>query len=167
MDKINLKSPIVHRPSSIVNRPSKAFTLVELMIVVAILGILAAIVLPELQGHTQQAKEAAAKDNLRIFRTAIERYALDHNGVAPGYSNDNTSTTPTPLGVKVKLTTEYILEIPENPLNNLNTIKVILNSSDFPTSPDDSTGWVYKPFTKEIRMNNSGTDSEGTAYFSY
>ena len=61
------------------------FTLVELMIVVAILGVLAAIVLPEFAGHIQQAKESAAKDNLRILREAIERYAADHNGVPPGY----------------------------------------------------------------------------------
>ncbi|RKY11715.1 MAG: hypothetical protein DRP65_03460, partial [Planctomycetota bacterium] len=48
----------------------KAFSLVELLIVVAILGILAAIVVPEFQTYTQQAKEAAAKDNLRILRNA-------------------------------------------------------------------------------------------------
>jgi len=43
----------------------------EMLIVVAILGILAALVLPTFQGHIQQAKESAAKDNLRILRNAI------------------------------------------------------------------------------------------------
>ncbi|MHC4236894.1 MAG: type IV pilin protein, partial [Planctomycetota bacterium] len=49
------------------------------MIVVTILGSLAAIVIPEFSGHIQKAKESAAKDNLRILRQAIERYAQDHN----------------------------------------------------------------------------------------
>lgn len=47
---------------------NKGFSLVELLIVVAILGILAAIVMPEYQSHSQDAKEVAAKDNLRILR---------------------------------------------------------------------------------------------------
>ncbi|GAH74356.1 unnamed protein product, partial [marine sediment metagenome] len=67
----------------------KAFTLVEILIVVAILGILAAIVIPQFQAHSQEAKEAAAKDNLRILRNAIELYAVQHGGVPPGYPADN------------------------------------------------------------------------------
>ena len=67
----------------------RGFSLVEILIVVAILGILAAIVLPEFQAHTQQAKEAAAKDNLRILRQQIELYAAQHNGLAPGYIGAN------------------------------------------------------------------------------
>lgn len=72
----------------------KAFTLVEILIVVAILGILAAIVLPQFQSHTQQAKESAAKDNLRILRNAIELYAAQHDGVPPGYPNGDTTASP-------------------------------------------------------------------------
>ncbi len=68
-----------------------AFTLVEILIVVAILGILAAIVLPTFQDHVQQARESAAKDNLRILRNAIEVYAAQHNDVPPGYPNDDQS----------------------------------------------------------------------------
>ena len=50
----------------------KAFTIIELMIVIAILGILAAITLPSIQGHIASAKEATAKDNLHTFRVALE-----------------------------------------------------------------------------------------------
>ena len=69
----------------------KAFTLVEVLIVVAILGILAAIVLPVFRSHSQKAKESAAKDNLRILRNTIEIYAAQHNGIPPGYKNNDPS----------------------------------------------------------------------------
>ena len=63
----------------------KAFTLIEILIVVSILGILSAIVFPEFQAQAQQSRESAAKDNLRILRNAIEIYAAEHNDI-PGIS---------------------------------------------------------------------------------
>ena len=160
VDNINCKS-------SIVNRPSKGFTLVELMIVVAILGILAAIVLPELQGHTQQAKEAAAKDNLRIFREAIERYAAENNDTPPGYLNNNQSFVPQALVLKSQIENGYLTEIPKNPFNGQTTILMLLDSQDFPSQADDSTGWIYKPSEKKIKLNKSDNDSQGVPYYSY
>ena len=74
----------------------KAFSLVELLIVTAIIGILAAIVIPEFQTHSQQAKETAAKDNLRILRNTIELYAVQHNGIPPGYVDNEPLLTPLP-----------------------------------------------------------------------
>ena len=144
-----------------------AFTLVEVLIVVAILGILAAIVLPEVQGYTEKAKENAAKDNLRILRETIERYAAEHNDVAPGYIGDNPSSTPSGFVTIIGLTDEYINEIPVNPLNGLNSLQVIVNGIDFPESANDVSGWIYKPATKEVKLNTSGTDSEGVSYYDY
>ncbi len=63
----------------------KGFTLIEIIIVAALLGILAAIIFPALEGHIQRAKESAAKVDLRILRNAIEYYAAQHKGFAPGY----------------------------------------------------------------------------------
>ncbi len=57
----------------------------------AILGILASIVLPEVQGHTLQAKESAAKSSLQTMRSQIEMYKLQHNNV-PGYVSGNPTT---------------------------------------------------------------------------
>lgn len=136
------------------------------MIVVAVLGILAAIALPEFQSHIQQAKEAAAKDNLRILRTAIERYAMD-NGAPPGYVNNNPTGLPSGALVIVQLTPEYLSEIPVNPVNSLSTMMTIPNATAFPAVPDNSTGWIYKPSTKTIKLNSPGSDSQGANYFDF
>lgn len=151
----------------------KAFSLVELMIVVAILGILAAIVVPTFQGNVIKAKESAAKDNLRILRNAIEVYTAQHDGVPPGYKNGNPSNTVTNTYLREQLieTGNYLSDIPENPFNNYKLVNVVQNGQDFPTEPtgDEAPpfGWVYKAATKEIRLNWLGTDAGGTAYFDY
>ena len=150
----------------------KSFTLVEILIVVAILGILAAIVLPTLQGHITEAKESAAKDNLRILRNAIGIYAAQHNGISPGYPNDNPSLTPTYKNFYLQMygTGKYLSDSPVNPFNEKDTIKVVFNGEDFPTEPVEPFllyGWVYKPATKTIKLNWLGTDSAGVTYFDY
>jgi len=60
------------------------FTLVELLIVVIILGILAAIVIPQFSSSTTDAKESALDANLAAMRNAIELYRVQHNAIYPG-----------------------------------------------------------------------------------
>ena len=61
---------------------SKGFTLLELLVVVFILGILAAIVAPKIIGRTNDAKVSEAKVQIRDFETALKLYKLD-NGFYP------------------------------------------------------------------------------------
>jgi type II secretion system protein G len=152
----------------LISDKKSAFTLVELIIVVAILGILAAIVLPEFQGHAQKAKEAAARDNLRILREAIERYEADH-GIPPGYPDNNTNNSPAPIAFNVQLTSEggYLNRFPKNPFNGYYVVLVLQDSESFPLEGTGTKGWIYKPATKEIRLDYPGTDSEGNLYFEY
>ncbi|MDO8208470.1 MAG: type II secretion system protein [Gallionella sp.] len=62
----------------------RGFTLVELLIVVIILAILAAIVIPQFSGATVDAQESALNSNLNGLRSAIELYKTQHNGQYPG-----------------------------------------------------------------------------------
>ncbi len=147
----------------------RAFSLVELMIVVAVLGILAAIVVPQFQGHSTQAKEAVATDSLRLLRGAIELYAAQHDGVPPGYENDDVTTPPSGLVFNRQLILEkrYLSEMPENPFNNLETIEIIGNTEAFPASALGGFGWAYQPATKTIKLDWPGADKSAIRYFDY
>jgi len=144
----------------------RGFSLVEVLIVIAVLGILAAIVVPEYQDQTEKAKESAAKDNLRILRDAIERYAIEHNDVPPGYmGNDPAAFANFNIFCNQLVKNgEYLSEIPENPFNNENSVQIV--SGDFPEA-DEEQGWMYKPSTREIRIDKAGTDSEEKPFSEY
>ena len=164
----------------------RAFTLVELMIVVAILGILASIVLPQIQAHTVHSREAAAKDILRTMRTQIELYKFEHNGTAPGYRlgaqaaltfltqqfigtsmpDGRTSANPIPTGPYIY--GPYLKKLPQNPFNDLSTIAYTPDGTVFSDAVDGTTsGWLYKKETAEFKLNLTGTDSQGVDYHEY
>ncbi|HEG43266.1 MAG TPA: type II secretion system protein [Phycisphaerales bacterium] len=159
----------------------KAFTLIEILIVVSILGILSAIVFPEFQAHAQQSREAAAKDNLRILRNAIAVYAAQHNDVPPGYQDSVLISGADGIFImtgQLKYTTDingnysgdsygpYLSELPENPMNQNKSILILAEGDNFPTATG-LYGWIYDSATKDIRMDYPGTDSEGIDYYSY
>ena len=63
------------------NRKIKGFTLIELLVVVVIIGILAAIALPNFIGAQQKAKLSSVKANMHTVQLAAESYATDTGGV--------------------------------------------------------------------------------------
>lgn len=67
------------------HRLEQGFTLIELLVVITIIGILAAIALPNYIKAKDKAKEAEVKANCHTVQIALERYATDHSGAYPNY----------------------------------------------------------------------------------
>lgn len=167
-------------------RRATAFTLVELLIVVVLLGILAAVVLPSFSNASQSARCSMLLDNLRVIRTQIEVFKAQHNDVPPGYPELDTSAVPTEAafveqmtsastvsGETAEPTTEgypygpYFREIPENPINAKATVRVLGDDENFPTEAANTHGYVYQPGTCLFRADCLGADESGKAYFDY
>jgi len=72
----------------------QGFTLVEIMIVVAIIALLAAIAIPNLLRARMSANDALAKATLRAISTAAESYGTSNNGLYPGDINSLTTANP-------------------------------------------------------------------------
>lgn len=160
------------------------FTLVEILIVVIILGVLAAIVLPQFSNASANARASMLGDNLRIIRAQIEVFTAQHGGMAPGYpagggapssvqfvahltSASNSAGTVGDVGDAAFPFGPYMQRMPVNSVNGLNTVRVLGDAEAFPAAPTDQYGWLYKPATREFRADSPGTDEAGLAFYEY
>jgi len=122
----------------------KGFTLVEIVLVIVLIGILAAIIVPKFAGQTDKAKIAATKINLESIRSAIRMYQADHNGALPNSIGDLIGT--------------YLPNIPEERITPSISIAITV---------DGNSGWVYDKSSGKVSVNLLNNDADGTPYSSY
>lgn len=138
-------------------KAKKGFTLIELMIVVAIIGILAAIAIPKFADLIRKSNEGATKGNLGSVRSALSIYYGDQEGVYP-----NTPAALTTGG-------NYLDMVPNAKTPNYHTdgSAILLSNSG-----NDAAGWGYNNTPSDANfgalfVNCSHTDTKNTVWSTY
>jgi general secretion pathway protein G len=102
----------------------RGFTLVEILIVVIILGILAAIVIPQFTNASQDARRSSLASTVQTLRSQIELYKLQHGDTLPDLVTDWTPFTgTTQYGSPAKNFGPYMQNAPENQLMESTAVK--------------------------------------------
>jgi len=139
----------------------KGFTLVEILIVVIILGILAAIVIPQFSSASDDARQSSLVSDLQTLRSQLELYKVQHLDHYPDVKSADSGATWTAdtgnFAARLTGTTDcygqtsgsdfgpYLQKIPTNPFNSLNTIRV-----DGADAGANTHGWRFDTSTGQI-----------------
>lgn len=115
------------------------FTLVELMVVLAIIALLISIVAPHYVGRINRAEESVLRENLTLMRAALDRYYADA-GRYPATLEDLT-------------TKRYLRRIPEDPITQSSSTWVVI------APKDPKKGAVY-----DVRSGAKGNSASGKPY---
>lgn len=123
------------------------FTLVELMVVMLIIGVLAAIAIPSFIASIKNAKEAVLKEDLHVLRNAIDSYTMD-KAKAPQSLDDLVQTG-------------YLKTIPKDPMTH--------STETWVTSTDDTLQSIDQtdPGVNDVHSGSQDVGTDGQPYSSW
>jgi len=130
------------------------FTLIEVLIVVIVLGILAAVVIPQFTDASTDAKLSAMQSNLATIRTQLQLYKLQHDDNWPALATfvnqmtlaSKADGTTAAIGTSGYPYGPYLLSVPNNPYSGTNTVSA---------GAADSSAWYYDESTGTFRANDT------------
>jgi general secretion pathway protein G len=141
----------------------RGFTLVEILIVVIILGILAAIVIPQFTSASSDARNNSTASTLQTLRSQIELFKIQHADTPPRDATalwtvlgGKTSTSDTTAVNAAGTFGPYVQNPPSNPLNGYTTVAAAAAAN---------VGWVYAVGSNGYYV--SATNTTGTGLSAY
>jgi general secretion pathway protein G len=140
-----LQLPTKIRPAA--QRKVNGFTLIELMIVMAIIGVLATLLVPRFVTTMKRAKEAVLKEDLHVMRSAIDSYTMDKQKA--------------PQSLQDLVQDGYLKAIPEDPMTHSKDTWTVDNSDSMSTV--DQT----EPGIDDVHSGSDEMDANGQPYSSW
>jgi general secretion pathway protein G len=130
-----------------IRRSEAGFTLVELMIVMLIIGVLAAVAIPSFISSIRNAREAALKEDLHVMRDAIDSYTMDKNK-APQSLDDLVQNG-------------YLKQIPEDPFTHSRDTWVTASDDTYADLDQTEAG------VNDVHSGSEEVGSDGQPYSSW
>jgi general secretion pathway protein G len=165
----------------------RGFSLIEILIVVVIMGILAAIIVPQFGDSGERARFAATVEHLQCIRGQIDLYRNQHHGRLPGVAGSDPDmvfveqmTLPTNSAGDRSSSSDQGFSDPNYPLgpyipnvispNPFNKSRRVQTVTAFPSSPPgggsvSDPGWIYEIKSGRFRINKPGKAPNGQDYW--
>ena len=135
----------------------KGFTLVEILIVVVILGILAAVVIPQFTDASTTAKTSSLKTDLQTMRSQIQLYKVQHNDPLPGAGTASFTAAMIGItdvaGATASSGTTFGPYLQAIPTNSFDLSAAITEGTASP--PGDGAGWYFNTSTGAFNANDT------------
>ena len=181
--------------TSNMSQHTKGFTLVELLIVVIILAILAAIVVPQFSNTTKDAQVAALDSNLASIRSVIDLYYQQHGSTYPSVKAATGGTCSGDSGTGAADSSAAFIsqlslysnaqgqtcnkkdagfdfgpylkkaELPKNPITNIATLAVQTTGSLAPTGDGAGLGWKFDNVSGRFIANDTNSDGSDSGTY--